>query len=76
MTTADAPRSLRCFVNGRGVDLMPGATALDAVRAAQPDEAAAVAAGDRAITDSRGLPVEPATVAYAGAIYRTVRGTR
>lgn len=76
MTTADASRALRCFVNGRGVDLPPGACALDALRAAEPDEAVAVTAGQRAISDSRGLPVDPSTAAYAGAIYRTVRAAR
>ncbi len=64
--------SVRVFVNARGYDVPIGATALDAVRAADAAEADAVSAGTRQITDSRGLPVAPATPAYGGVIYRTV----
>lgn len=71
--SAAPPRALRVFVNGRGVDAPPGATALHAVHAADDAEASAITAGHRAITDSRGLPVDPWSPAYAGAIYRTVR---
>ncbi len=63
---------LRAFVNAAPVSVPPGATALDAVRAWKPDEADAVAAGTRAITDSRGLPMDAATRLQAGAILRTV----
>ena len=70
------PDPLRVFVNGVPVELPRGATALDAVRAADPAAAAAVAAGERVITDSRGLPEDPAAAAFAGAIYRVVRGGR
>ena len=63
---------LRVFVNERGVDVPPGATALDAVRAADPAEADRVAAGERAVADSRGLPTPADAPAFAGAIYRTV----
>jgi hypothetical protein len=68
-----APSTLRVFVNGRGHDVPLGATAFDAVQVADGDEAAAITAGTRGITDSRGLPVAPNTATYAGAIYRTVR---
>lgn len=64
--------SVRVYVNARGHDVPMGATALDAVAAADAAEAAAVAAGARLITDSRGLPVPPATPVYGGVIYRTV----
>jgi hypothetical protein len=64
---------IRVFVNGRGLDLAGDATALGALRASDPDEAEAVDRGERAITDSRGLPVEPDDRVFAGAIYRTVR---
>lgn len=67
---------IRVFVNGVAVDVPAGATALDAVRAAdagEAGEAAEVVDGRRSITDSRGLPADPASAAYAGAIYRTVR---
>jgi hypothetical protein len=64
--------SVRAFVNAAAVSVPAGATALDAVRAWNPDEAAAVEAGTRAITDSRGLPLAPAVRLQAGAILRTV----
>jgi hypothetical protein len=71
--TPSSPSTLRVFVNGRGHDVPLGATALDAVRVADHEEATAITAGTRGITDSRGLPVAPSTATYAGAIYRTVR---
>lgn len=64
--------SVRVFVNARGYDVAAGATALDAVRAADPAEADAVRNGTRLITDSRGIMVPPATPAYGGVIYRLV----
>ena len=64
--------SVRVFVNARGYDVPATATALDAVRVADIAEADAVTAGTRQITDSRGLPVPPATPVYGGVIYRTV----
>jgi hypothetical protein len=70
------PRALRVFVNERGVDVAPGATALDAVRAHDAAEGGRVAGGERQITDSRGLPVPPDAAAYGGAIYRTVAARR
>ncbi len=63
---------VRVFVNARGYDVPADATALDALRVADSAEADAVVAGTRAITDSRGLPLPPATAVYAGVIYRTV----
>ena len=68
--------SIRAYVNGRGVDVPAGATAIDAVRAADSAEADRVLAGERALTDSRGLPLEPSTVLVAGSIVRTVSGRR
>ena len=73
---APSPRPLRVYVNERGVDVPPGATALDAARAHDPGEGDAVAAGTRLLTDSRGLPVDPASAAYGGAIYRLVPARR
>ena len=70
--TTDQPTSLRVFVNERGVDVPRDATALDAVRAIDANEADGVASGDRAITDSRGLPIDAHAPAFGGAIYRTV----
>jgi hypothetical protein len=63
---------LRVFVNGRPLDVPPASTALDAVRAADPAAGEAVAGGARIITDSRGLPIDPATRNAAGSIYRIV----
>ena len=64
--------SVRVYVNARGYDLPAGATALDAIHAADTAEAEAVTAGARQITDSRGLPVPPETPVYGGVIYRVV----
>jgi hypothetical protein len=55
------------------MDVPAGSTALDAVRAASAEAAAAVAAGTRAITDSRGLPLSPDATLSAGSILRLVR---
>lgn len=68
--------TIRAYVNGRGVDVPQGASALDAVRALDPGAASAVLAGDRALTDSRGLPLDPATPLEAGSIVRIVSGRR
>ena len=71
----NAPSSgLRVYVNGRPVEIASGATAMDAVHAFDPAEAAQVRASARAITDSRGIVTAPEGAAYSGAIYRTVRG--
>jgi len=64
--------TVRVFVNAVPVDVTRGATALECVRSWKSDEAQAVAAGARVITDSRGLPVDPSTTAAAGSIYRTI----
>jgi hypothetical protein len=63
---------LRVFVNSRPLDLPSGSSALDAVRAFDQQEAAGVSSGVRVITDSRGLPLAPATVMSAGSILRIV----
>jgi hypothetical protein len=63
---------LRVFVNAEGVDVPPGTSALECVRAWRSDEADAVASGKRMITDSRGLPIDATTTATAGSIFRTV----
>jgi len=68
--------SIRAYVNGRGVDVPAGATAIDAVRAMDTAEADQVLAGERALTDSRGLPLDPSTVLVAGSIVRIVSGRR
>jgi hypothetical protein len=65
--------SIRVFVGGRALDLPRGATALDAVCADDTAQGAEIEAGRLAITDSRGLPLDPTTVLAAGAILRVVR---
>lgn len=66
------PATLRVFVNGSALSLERGGTVLDAVRALDPNEAAAVAAGTRAVTDSRGLAVAPDAPLAGGAVLRIV----
>ena len=68
-----SPRpTVRVFVDATGLSVPAGATALDAVRAADAAAADDVSAGRRVITDSRGLPADPATPVHGGAIYRLV----
>ena len=63
---------LTLFVNARAVQVPTGATVLDAVRAFDPAEGDAFAAGTRGVTDSRGLPVAPTGPVHGGAIFRLV----
>jgi hypothetical protein len=63
---------VRVYVNERGVTVPAGSRALDAVRELVPDEAAAIEAGTRRLTDSRGLPVDASELLVSGAIYRVV----
>ena len=64
--------SARVFVNGVGLDVPAGATALDAVRGWDPAAADAVARGASVITDSRGLPAPSDAHVEAGAIFRVI----
>lgn len=66
------PQLLRVFVNGNGLSVPPGSTVYDAVRAFSSAEADEIAAGTRAATDSRGLPVAGDTVLTGGAVLRVV----
>ena len=68
--------TIRAYVNGRGVDVPLGSTALDAVRVWDAGAADQIAAGERALTDSRGLPLEPTAVLTGGSIVRIVSGRR
>jgi hypothetical protein len=69
--------TIRVFVNAVALDAAEGSTALDCIRAWREEEADAVNAGMRVITDSRGLPMPGDSPARAGSIYRTIsrRGT-
>jgi hypothetical protein len=60
------------FVNAVGVDVPAGSTAIDAVHAWSSDAAREIGAGQRQITDSRGLPIDGATPMSAGSILRVV----
>lgn len=64
--------TIRVYINGRGVDAPEDGSALDAVRIADPALAERIAAGEKALTDSRGLPVPAHTPLYGGAIFRVV----
>lgn len=66
------PATLRVFVNGRALSVPPGATVLDAVRAFDDAEAAAIVAGARAVTDSRGLAITVGTPVTGGTVLRLV----
>lgn len=67
---------IRAYVNGRGVDVPAGASAIDAVRVHDAAAADQVEAGERALTDSRGLPLEPGAPLVMGTIIRIVSGRR
>ena len=64
--------TVRVFVNGRGLDVSTGGTALDAVSAQSATDAAAVRHGQLLVTDSRGLPVPADTPLFNGAVFRLV----
>ena len=64
--------TVRVYVNGRGVAAPTDGTPVDAVRVADPVLADAIDAGERVVTDSRGLPVVAGDALYNGAIFRVV----
>ena len=66
------------YVNGHGVDAPADGRAIDAVAASDPALAAQITAGERALTDSRGLSIGADAPLYQGAILRvvSVRGAR
>ena len=65
--------TVRIYINSRGIDVPASATALEAVRTWNADEASAISSGDRMITDSRGLPADPGSAVHNGAVFRIVR---
>jgi hypothetical protein len=65
-------RSIRVFINGSGIEVPAGSTALDAVRAHDASAAVEIEQGSRLITDSRGLPIDVSTPVSAGSILRLV----
>ena len=63
---------MRVFVNGIGYDAPAGGTALDAVALHDSAEASAVRDGAMLVTDSRGLPIDPSTPLFNGAVLRLI----
>lgn len=66
------PESVRVFVNGSAYSVPRGATVIDAVRTCNAEEARLALAGERAVTDSRGLPVGLDALVSGGAVLRVV----
>ena len=64
--------NVRVYINAQAIDLPHGSTVEDALREWNADEAVAVARGERAVTDSRGLPASLADVVGSGSILRVV----
>jgi hypothetical protein len=64
--------TLRVFVDGVGIDVPAGGTALDAIVAHAPERAEGVRNGSMLVTDSRGLPVSADTALFNGAVFRTI----
>jgi hypothetical protein len=67
---------IRAYVNGAGVDVPRGVSAIEAVRVADPEVAAGVERGEWVITDSRGLPTPSDTPVTSGAIFRLLPARR
>ena len=65
--------TVRIYINGRPIDVDPGATILEAVEAWDEIQAVAVRSGERMITDSRGIVTANTTPVHNGAIFRIVR---
>jgi hypothetical protein len=65
--------TVRVYINTHGIDIPASSTALEAIEAWNAGEAGAIRNGDRMITDSRGLPADPASAVHNGAIFRVVR---
>ena len=68
--SSETTRSVRVFVNAVGVNVSPGASILDAIRALSAGDAEAVARGEKLVTDSRGLPIGADHTVSAGSIFR------
>ena len=62
--------TVKVFVNARPLDVAPGATVLDAVRAWSAPAAAEVERGERQVLDARGLPIAPDAPVHGGSILR------
>lgn len=65
--------TVRVYFDAKGADAPSGCSAIDALESVNAEQAAAVRGGERVITDSRGLPIDPLTPVYSGAIFRVIR---
>jgi hypothetical protein len=65
--------TVRIYINSRPIDVAAGGTALDAVKTWNAEEAQSILAGDKAITDSRGIHLTTDAPVHNGAIFRIVR---
>ena len=63
----------RIYINSKPVDVPAASTAIDAVRVWNAADADAILAGDKAITDSRGIHLTHDAPVHNGAIFRIVR---
>lgn len=64
--------TVRVYINAQALDLPRGSTVEQALREWNAEEAGAVVRGERAVTDSRGLPASLADALAPGAILRVV----
>ena len=64
------------FVNEQPVHVEPGVTAAEAIAALDPELAGKVRKGAALLSDGRGIPLDPATKVYAGAILRAAVSAR
>ncbi|MFN2637087.1 MAG: hypothetical protein ABR585_08680 [Gemmatimonadaceae bacterium] len=65
--------TVRVYINARPIDVDATATAIDAVEAWDSSEAGAIRAGERMLTDSRGIAAPLDTKLQNGAIFRIIR---
>jgi hypothetical protein len=65
--------TVRVYINAKPVDAPAGASALDAVKIWDAAVADEITSGTRALTDSRGLPIDASVPLVQGAIFRVVR---
>ena len=66
------PDVIRIFVDAQPVDACPGEGVIDAIQRWNPEIAASVLGGQRALADSRGIVTAPDTPVHGGAIFRVV----
>ncbi|HJR65470.1 MAG TPA: hypothetical protein VJ802_03510 [Gemmatimonadaceae bacterium] len=64
--------TIRVYINAQAIDLPRGSTVEDALREWNADEAGAIARGERAVTDSRGLPASLEDGVAPGSILRVI----